>query len=242
MSSQELTTQQVNLLSLGLKFTPTPCTNSEELIKDTREFTRKLRLGEYFLDADEHSDDSIARNKSKFMPPRGRNYTLDKYIDHLHASAATSTSNQSIRPNISYSQRQALKALQENQNLIIKEADKGGAIVLMDRDYYQEKIQEMLGDTSTYKEIPENMDKKTLAKINRLTTQFDSYLTEKEKEYLVKFESKSSNIYGLPKIHKSNEIIQAIENQNKKICENSTAYGSEVSTNSGWSKLPHASS
>ena len=201
---------------MGLKFTPTPRANQDELIKDTREFTRKLRLGEFFLDADEDGDDSIVKNKSNFMPPRARNPHLDKYIDHLHAASNAQINNKKGRPNIPHDQQQALQELQNNPNLVIKEADKGGAIVLMDKDYYEDKMLEMLRDTQTYKEISRSIEKNTTAKIRELTLKYDLNLTQKEKDFLLNFEHKDSQFYGLPKIHKSSEIIDAIERQNKQ--------------------------
>jgi hypothetical protein len=154
LSSQEISEQQIELLRLGLKFTPTPRKNQEELIKDTREFTRKLRLGEFFLDADENDDGSIVKNKSRFIPPRGRNNHLDKYIDYLHAISSAPAPQKKTKSNTSHNLQLALKELQENQNLIIKEADKGGAIVLMDKDYYENKILEML--SSRHRNVQRN--------------------------------------------------------------------------------------
>jgi hypothetical protein len=85
----------------------------------------------------------------------------------------------------------------------------------MDKDYYESKIMEMLGDTETYKEIPNCIDRKTLVKIEALLTKYNSELTEKERDYLINFESKNSQFYGLPKIHKSSEIIEAVKTQNQ---------------------------
>lgn len=215
LSSHQLSQQQIKLLSLGLKFTPTPIKNKDEVIKDTREFTRKLRLGEYFLDAGHDTDESIVKNKSNFIPPRGRNHHLDQYIDHLHTASNIQGPNLNIKSNIPYSQKKALMELQNNSDLIIKEADKGGAIVLMDKEYYEEKIAEMLADTETYKEIPRSIDKDTMNKLKGLIHKYAHQLTEKEKDFLTNFEHRSSQLYGLPKIHKSAEIKQAIETQNQ---------------------------
>ena len=48
ISSKPLTERQITLLRSGLKFTPTPKPNIIELKSDTQEFTRKLRLIEFF--------------------------------------------------------------------------------------------------------------------------------------------------------------------------------------------------
>ena len=52
----------------------------------------------------------------------------------------------------------ALKELRGDSEIIIFEAAKGGAVVVMDCTYYAEKIVKMLNDSPTYKEIPANTD------------------------------------------------------------------------------------
>ena len=44
LSSVSLTPSQIQILSKGLKFTPTPQCSLPEIEKDTEDFTRKLRL------------------------------------------------------------------------------------------------------------------------------------------------------------------------------------------------------
>ena len=48
LSSKSLTERQINFLRRELKFTPTPKTDTIELKSDIQEFTRKLRLTEFF--------------------------------------------------------------------------------------------------------------------------------------------------------------------------------------------------
>ena len=49
LSSRKLTTDEINLLNRGLKFVPTPKSpNVLDLEIDIKEFTRKLKLKEYF--------------------------------------------------------------------------------------------------------------------------------------------------------------------------------------------------
>ena len=47
-------------------------------------------------------------------------------------------------------------------------------------------------------------------KFKNLTKSFQEDLTSKEKDYLLNFDHKPSNIYGLPKVHKCKEIIDKI--------------------------------
>ena len=44
-----------------------------------------------------------------------------------------------------------------------------GATVIMDKQYYKERILEILSDREAYTELTENEDKKIMKKINHLT-------------------------------------------------------------------------
>ncbi len=62
-----------------------------------------------------------------------------------------------------------------------------------------------------YEETQHNMDSKTMCKIKHLIKLRGQNLTKHENEYLTEFEVKTSNLYGLLKVHKSNVIIDAIK-------------------------------
>ena len=48
LSSYRLSKDEEKLLSLGLKFCPTPRTSLDSISEDLEQFTRKLRLAEFF--------------------------------------------------------------------------------------------------------------------------------------------------------------------------------------------------
>ena len=53
-----LSTEQIDLLQKGLKFTPTPTININEVKTDLNDFYRKLRLAEfYFKESEEMNSD-----------------------------------------------------------------------------------------------------------------------------------------------------------------------------------------
>ena len=56
-----MTERQINVLRKGLKFTPTPKPNTAELKSDIQEFSRKLRLIEFFYS--ENLDSSKKQEK-----------------------------------------------------------------------------------------------------------------------------------------------------------------------------------
>ena len=57
---------------------------------------------------------------------------------------------------------------------MIKEADKGGAVVIMDKDDYKNKVLKQLNDSEYYKKEARNMDNVTLRKIKELVTRYSN--------------------------------------------------------------------
>ena len=90
LSSKVLSQQHVNVLRRGLKFTPTRLPNKIEFKNDLQQFSRKLRLLEFFCkengsEEEKSSDDSVIKNKSAFNTPRNRDKILDQNIDSLNS-------------------------------------------------------------------------------------------------------------------------------------------------------------
>jgi hypothetical protein len=112
----------------------------------------------------------------------------------------------------------AMKKLSNDCSIVIKEADKGGAVVIMDAEFYKNKVTHMLTNDEFYKEILQNEDKKTMQKVKNLLKHHKdtTLLTKKETTFLTDFEFKESVFYGLPKIHKSQTITDAIRVQNSE--------------------------
>ena len=220
LSDRKLNNTEKSVLLKGLKFTPTPeKSNCSQTENDVNDFCRKLRLKEYF-DSNDNTDTSIVRNKSFFTPETDRNKKLDSYISLTKEMCESiQNENKHIKHNITLEQRNAIKSLAEDSSVIIKEADKGGGIVLMNTEFYKRKILEMLVDESYYSQIQDNCRKETFNKIKNLIGT-NGNLTNKEKDFLLNFECKTSTFYGLPKIHKSKTIENACkENENMEYIE-----------------------
>ncbi|CAH3133267.1 unnamed protein product [Porites lobata] len=85
-------------------------------------------------------------------------------------------------------EQNALQELREDSEILIFEADKGGAVVVMDRTYYADKILEMLNDSQTYEEITANKDKVVMKLMKELAGNHSHSLTENEVNYLCHFD------------------------------------------------------
>ena len=110
-----------------------------------------MRFRDYFFTEDDsdsgdndNNDDSasLAKNKSTTMPPKSCNTNLENYLNII--SNQQIYTNKKANYNISVKEKNAIETLRNDSDIIIKEADKGGSVIIVDKDYYKEKILEML--------------------------------------------------------------------------------------------------
>lgn len=216
ISSRELSSVETKLLKRSLKFAPTPKANKPELKTDMEEFGRKLRLLEHFNGRNEqNTDNSLVRNKSNFVPQMTEDKYLStfleattKYHEHLNGDTAQ-------KSNIAKNEWEALHSLQNDNSIVIKEADKGGTTVIMDSTFYKQKLSELLSEEENYIDLGvTNKDDRVIKKVENVVRKHGQQLTDKEKNYIKNFAWRTSNFYGLPKIHKSKSIKDAVATQN----------------------------
>ena len=94
-----------------------------------------------------------------------------------------------------------MQQLKTDRDIVIKEADKGGAIVIMTKELYSNMVMKHL-NTDTYEAVKEkNINKKVMKKIKDFTSTYSHLLKEKEAEYLTNLKFSTSNFYMLPKLH-----------------------------------------
>ena len=161
----------------------------------------------------------LVKNKATFHPApppppppprRNRNKTLDIVVDYLNNQSFDMAAIKN-KSNISKNEWEAIKSLEENNSIVIKEADKGGAVVVMNKTHYYSMVVKILQDEVTYKKSNENCDKKVFKDLEKLVAKFSNCLLKEEQDFLTKFSFSTSNFYGLPKVHKSKIIREAIQ-------------------------------
>ena len=95
----------------------------------------------------------------------------------------------------------ALKSLSSNHNIIISPSDEGGGVVIMDSMLYNQKLMDLLGDSSTYEQI----SLQTVSNnINDFNKSYRKLFSNKDKSWssLINNHPIIPKIYGLPKTHK----------------------------------------
>lgn len=192
------------LLSLGLKFVPTPTrVLPQEIQLSLDSFSRRLKLIYHFRKSE--------RAPLPFIPPSS--FTPHESI--LPQSLLTSIDqfyqipqNINFVPeenNLSPLLRKALDTLSKNNNIIIKPADKGSCIVIQDRtDYITEGLRQ-LSNPLHYTTLPGSLSDSTIPKINAILNDLEhkQFLTHKQVEYFTPpLNPRPRIFYLLPKIHK----------------------------------------
>ena len=211
LSNIPLSSNEINVLYIGLSFMPPPKGNIPKLEAHIFDFIRKLRLTYHFRDSAYH-DESILKPTSNFTPKPNENQELEKICKTL---METEIKMKKTTDNIS-SLRNGLNSLikrtTENE-IVIKPADKGSIITVMSPEFYLNMCESHLRNEEYYECIQDN-DPSPLLK-NRIIAYAKKYknlLTENEYKTLTQKTYKISNFYMLPKLHKSKELNNMAKN------------------------------
>ena len=101
-----------------------------------------------------------------------------------------------------------LRNLMNQLDIVIKEADKGGAVTVLSKNHYRAMIYEHLSNQNTYQKLDKNLDPTIMKKLKKLLNKHKSIFTDKKFKYLNEDDYNSSNFHGLPKMRMI--ITQAI--------------------------------
>ena len=90
LSTHQLSDDQVNVLSRGLKYIPTPVTNKttmrRQLLRDCEQFARRMHLQYIFHGKDK--EPHPFQVKSNWMPPVQQSIALESYLESVKAQLA----------------------------------------------------------------------------------------------------------------------------------------------------------
>ena len=79
---------------------------------------------------------SLRKNRSEFVPPRNRNACLEKYIQSIE-DFPLEPQNNKTKPKLTKMENETIKHLANDNSVVIKEADKGGATIIMNQANYK---------------------------------------------------------------------------------------------------------
>ncbi|NJL81593.1 MAG: hypothetical protein HC917_27720, partial [Richelia sp. SM2_1_7] len=149
LSNINLNKHHIAVLNKGLNFSPSNYKpKPHQLDTDLLRFERTLQL-RYFFNNDSYDNNRVFEKNPEWWPNK-LNPLITKFCRELHAYLSKTLAKPTIHHNLNNKQQIALKQLIDNRNIVIKPADKGGGIVIMNKDMYLNKMNTLLNDTNTY--------------------------------------------------------------------------------------------
>ena len=218
LSRYSLTTDEESLLQKGLKFCPKPNDIDKTQINvDTTKFIRRMRLKEFWshendqINEDNYDSESSRALQSIFPHQLGRQWTpktgRNEVLDQFCSNVKTGMSNikcKYFQDNLTKGERLALHSLRNNKDIIIKNADKGGMIVIQNKCDYITACDLLLRDNTFYDQKNIDQTKEFQEELKKILSEGTKhkYITDKLKLGLSNPNPQPGRFYTLPKIHK----------------------------------------
>lgn len=223
LSSKALSQEQKTLLERGFSFIPTrKKIDVTKLLSDLAEWERRMRLTEYFyhkneenrLDKDEDQEvkeKEWMKKKSSFTPKPGRDKWLDMYIDVVKNDIVQSLKT-NINMNITPSESRALKELLDDDEIVIRPADKGSGIVVINSTDYMGNLEKEMTESSSYRRTDADLRGQVLKNVKKVANRMHKRgdICKELKNYLIPKWSNAGKLKGNPKLHKKGNPYRAI--------------------------------
>ena len=214
-SNTKLSATQSSLLEKGISFCPTHKLDLDELCDYINEYTCLLRNKESF-----YSENSLSRSNrsmnhfktaSNWTETLGRNNNIDSYILKIEKELDVlvhdlTTSKVKLHDSLSSDQRNALHDLKSKNNIVIKPADKGGSIVIMNKDKYIKETCTQHHDGRFLKKIDNDPTPTLKNKLKLLINEQQPNL-QNDVLKLIPSHSRPATFYTIPKVQKLPNIV-----------------------------------
>ena len=128
-------------------------------------------------------------------------------------------------PNLTADECQALRNLMRNTEVVIGEADKGSAVVIMSRECYIAEAYRQLSDTDVYQQVYSTVFFCVIEEVKDILSrlQKSDVTTEDMATYAVPVDSKHARFCILPEVHRSGcqgrPIVSAVGSPTKGLSE-----------------------
>lgn len=162
LTNLEFSESELEVLSQGLKFAPNKNINKFNLFIDIEKYIRKLNIRKHFSghktnpttkETEDPFVHSSLKNNSVFNPKKGSNQYIEVFRNMVQDEVRLiETSKQQNNQKI----WEGIKKLEENKQIVVRPADKGGGLVILTKENYNKELQRLLRDTTTYKLLKSN--------------------------------------------------------------------------------------
>ncbi len=194
-----------SLLLKGLSFCPTTRSSPEdEVLRDLLLFERRCKLKTHFQQnptgEEEEREFRISRGWTPLRVANSvQSFTTGTIKDIRHAK------KKKVHDNLTKGEREALQKLMKDDTIVIKPADKGGAVVIQNKSDYIDECTRQLKNRDHYRRTGTDQTKDVASKVNSYIQLYKSQgkLDHKTCDYLMVKDPRTARFYTLPKIHKA---------------------------------------
>ena len=235
----ELTDAEKSVLGRGLTFVPVERNiNVYKTKAECERFYRLLRLKAHYHGREKNDTiatpddgfDKFNRKISTWTPADGKFSAVDHYIDRCRRSVDSLTfEGKTFHNNLLQVEKEALRNLSKRDGIVIKPADKGGAVVVWSRPLYIQEALRHLSDGRFYERLDNDPLKQYQCKVKATV---DDMISKDElppsAKNLIVTTPATSRFYLLPKIHKPGNPGRPIVSACNCPTENIAAFLDEV--------------
>jgi hypothetical protein len=210
LSKRKLNDDEIYALSMGLDFVfPSSRLDDEVIAANIETFFVSL-LGYTTDRRDYETKDKNERTQYKLTPDQLKFATkIRRCIDDFRHKSSISLK---IKSSSNGKYLEILRNLAKDKSIIITKADKGRAVVILDREDYLNKMEVIINDPLTFKQIDKDP---TIAEEDRLIRKLRQmkergFINEAEYNHCYPTGSQPARLYGLPKVHKTGTPLRPI--------------------------------
>ena len=220
LSSHTLTKSETSVLSKGLGFCPTPgAPDIGNIIQDLDVFKRKTKLNLFFSESNQDPPEQNSQSgvpfehksfkfKSTFNPVGP--FQLETMFHSIDQDLYKLKYRQPRKKKLSKEEYKAIKSLRNNPDIIMKPADKGGAIGILDKQFYINEGERQLHSNQFYEETVTDLTGDVIYKVNLHVNNMlqGGQISQNTSNYLTIDINRTQQFYHLPKIYKDLHIHQ----------------------------------
>ncbi len=207
LSNKNLSTSRISTLAKGLNYIPSPKTTPYNQIYKSFLTYRKNMYNRYYFRHTGNTTKHPFKLPTKFTAPLPDNSNLQEYISNVYHDLKTeyNANIQPATPNISKQELHSIHKLKTDNDLIVKPADKGGAIVIWPKDSYLAEAYRQLNNLNHHQKVPHDPTSQILAETKKLAYNlYKSNIIDNTTHKFLTSDShaRTPHLYLLPKIHK----------------------------------------
>ena len=161
------------------------------------------------------------------MPPNKRDGALDMYIELVKEDIINGLKFVA-NGNLDDEEEKALKCLMNDENIVIRPADKGSGITIVDKDEYVRTVEhDIQNNQETYKKVDSDQTDTVNTKVKRIVKDLyhQGLIDEQIKNYIMPntYHTRKGIVKANPKVHKKNipyrTIVSTINHPTQRLAE-----------------------